>query len=216
MRRFAIAFMVLAGLTVAAAAGAVDFGQKAALPQNLSLQFTLSQVLACDNGNPASGFYQADIYRYGNLFSLGGGARLSHVTFAHYGFGFSGPYNYDLEMYDLASCTLVAAVNGLVAQDAANDIMVETVDLCPQNLTLAGDVIVAIDANTCASASDCYPDLLFDNQINVLCPYILDPATHECVDISSEAGPFILRLEIDNCPVPVVPGTWGNLKQLYR
>jgi hypothetical protein len=216
MRRLAIASVVLAGLVIAGVASAVDFDKKTVMPQDLGLQFKLVAVLACDNGNPSSAFYEADAYRYGNLFSLGGGARLSTLEFAHYGFGFSGPYNYDVEIFDPTSCTLVAAVNGLVAQDAANDIMVESVDLCAQNLTLAGNVIVAIDANSCVSPSDCYPDVLFDTQINVVCPYIVDPAGHVCEDISGEGGPFILRLEIDNCAVPTIPSTWGAVKGYYR
>jgi hypothetical protein len=216
MKRLATALFVLAGLAVASSALAVDFDHKTVMPQNTDLEFTLVAVLACDNGNANSAYYQLNTSRYGNLFSFGSGARLSALAFAHYGFGFAGPYNYDIELWDPTSCTPVAAVNGLVAQDAANDLVVETVDLCPQQLTVQGNLIVAIDANSCASPSDCYPDVIFDNQINVACPWIVDAATNTCYDVSDQNGPFILRVEIDNCPVPVVPGTWGALKQRYR
>lgn len=216
MRRLATAFLVLAGLAVASTAMAVDFDQKTVMPEGITLNFTLAQVLACDNGTPNSAYFQADAARYGNLFNLGSGARLSHLEFAHYGFGFSGPYNYDIELWDPTSCTVIATVNGLVAQDAAEAIAVESVDLCPRNLVASGNVIVAIDANSCANPTDCYPDVLFDTQINVLCPFVVDVAGGACVDVSDQSGPFILRLEIDNCAVPVNPGTWGALKQLYR
>lgn len=216
MKRFAIAFVVLASLALASSAPAIDFNQKPAMPETTAPNFTMAQVLACDNGNPQSAYFQRDDSRYGNYFSLGGGARLSHLEFAHYGFGFSGPYNYDIELWDPTSCTMVLAVNGLVAQDAANDIAVELVDLCPRNLTAAGDLVVAIDANSCIDPTDCYPDVLFDNQINVFCPVIVDAAAGQCFDVSSEGGPFMLRLEIDNCPVPTVPKTWGAVKNIYR
>jgi hypothetical protein len=216
MKRFAIAFVVLASLALASSAPAIDFNQKSVMPETTAPDFTMAQVLACDNGNPQSAYFQSDVGRYGNLFNLGNGARLSHLEFAHFGFGFPGPYNYDLELWDPTSCTLVLAVNGLVAQDAANDIMVESVDLCPRNLTAAGNVIVAIDANSCATPSDCYPDVLYDPQLNVFCPVIVDASTGQCFDVSADSGPFLLRLEIDNCAVPTVPKTWGAVKNIYR
>ena len=216
MKRFAIAFVVLASLALASSAPAIDFDQKSTMPEIIAPNFTMAQVLACDNGNAASAYYQDDTGRYGNYFSLGGGARLSHLEFAHYGFGFSGPYNYDLELWDPTSCTMVLAVNGLVAQDAANDIMVESVDLCPRNLTAAGNLVVALDANSCSTPADCYPDLLFDNQVNVFCPVIIDASTGQCFDASADSGPFLLRLEIDNCAVPTLPKTWGAVKNIYR
>jgi hypothetical protein len=216
MRRLATAFLVLAGLAVASTAMAVDFDQKTVMPEGITLNFTLAQVLACDNGTANNAYFQADVARYGNLFNLGSSARLSHLEFAHYGFGFSGPYNYDIELWDPTSCTVIATVDGLVAQDAADFFVVESVDLCPRQLVASGNVIVAIDANSCAVPSDCYPDVLFDTQINVLCPFIVDAAGGVCIDVSDQSGPFLLRLEIDNCAVPVKPGTWGALKQLYR
>jgi hypothetical protein len=221
MRRLATVSLVLAGLLVATVAFAVDFNHKSTLPAGpepgqQQLQFALASVLACDDGNPASGYYQWDTARYGNIFTLPAGTRLSAVEFAHYGFGFSGPYDYDLEMWDATSCTMIAEIPGLVAQDAASGIGVEQVYLCPFNLVMGGNVIVAIDANTCPDPTDCYPDLLFDDQVGVFCPFIVDATTGECVDVSANGGPFLLRLEINGCPVPALPRTWGSMKSLYR
>lgn len=221
MRRSATLFLLLAGLLAASTAFAVDFQRKATVPQGSGpegahLEFTLASVLACDDGNAVSGYYQYDIARYGNLFTLPAGTRLSALEFAHFGFGFGGPYAYDIELWDPASCTLMAALNNLTAQDAADAVGVEQIYLCPQNWVYGGDVIVAIDANTCLAPNDCYPDLLFDDQINVLCPFIVDASSGACSDVSDQGGPFILRLEIDGCPVPTVPRTWGGLKTYYR
>ena len=221
MRRFVTASLMLAGLLVASTAFAVDFNHKSTLPAGpepgqQQLQFTLASVLTCDDGNANSAYYQWDTGRYGNFFTLPANTRLSAVEFAHYGFGFEGPYDYDLEMWDGTSCTMIAEVPGLVAQDAAYGIGVEQVYLCPFNLVMGGNVIVAIDANTCLEPSDCYPDLLYDDQVGVFCPFIVDATTGECFDVSAHSGPFLLRLEINGCPVPTIPRNWGSVKGLYR
>jgi hypothetical protein len=211
----AIATFVLAGLTVASAAFAVEFTTKAPLP-NASQVEGLLAILACDNGTPSSAYFQDDTGRYGNRFSFGGGASIKTLTFAHFGFGFSGPYNYDIEFYDPASCTIIDSVDGLVAADAASAVQVEVVDLCPENIVLSGDVLVTIDSNSCLDPTDCYPDVLFDTQVGVFCPYVVFPAAFACFDVSAQSGPFLLRVETD-CPgVPVAPKSWGSVKQIYR
>jgi hypothetical protein len=217
MKRAIAVLLTLSALLVATAAFAVDFNMKTPLSGANEIQ-GLSAVLACDNGTAFNAFFQADGAGYGNYFNFGGGSQLSTLTFAHFGWNtLVGPYNYDVELFDRPSCTLIQTIPGLVAADAFAAPTTEVVDLCPNNIVLTGDVLVAIDANSCADPSDCYPDVLFDNQANIQCPVVVDLTTWICTDLSPQAGPFLLRVETDTCvPVPTRPTSWGAVKSIYR
>ncbi len=223
MKRLATAMLLLAGLLAATSAMALDLHQKktgvpSSQPKTRLIRNTVQAIYACDDGIASSAYFQGTDDRLGNSFNFGSGAVLSTVAFAHYGFGFSGPYNYDLEVWDPTSCTFIAAKNGLVAADAANDAVIENVDLCGSNLFVAGEALVAVDPNSCLSATDCYPDILFDDQVGVYCPYIIVTASTApvCFDYSPYSGPFLLQVETDNCPTPAVKHSWGSVKTLYR
>jgi hypothetical protein len=223
MKRMVIAVLVILGLAVASAAMAVDvLPRKSGLPQarhiDRATRFSATAVLGCDDGVEVNAYFQGTDDRIGNVFNFGSGAVLDAVGFDHYGFGFAGPYNYDLELWDPTSCTMIAAVNNLVASDAAATSVFDVVDLCGNNLFVAGDVTVAIDPNSCISATDCYPDIIFDDQIDVFCPMIIPNASTSpiCFDYSPYSGPFILRVETDNCPTPAAKHSWGSVKTLYR
>lgn len=221
MKRIATASLVLLGLMIAASAMALNL-QKA-LPHTLRnthpvAPASVNSVLGCDDGILYNGYFQGTEDRLGNLFSFAPGTKLSRVGFYHYGFGTPGPYNYDIEIWDPASCTFVAAKNNLVAADAANNLGFEDIDLCPDNVVLSGDLLVTIDPNTCAAPNDCYPDLLFDDQLDVACPWIINSADSSpaCFDVSPYSGPFVLRIDVNNCPVPTAKKSWGSIKSMYR
>ncbi len=220
--RLAASVLVL-GLALALAVPASATMQRhgAVSMPGFSIQNTPMGALAfvgCDNGSPYSGYYQADDDRLGNLFDFGTSSRLSKVSFAHYGFGTPGPYNYGIDVWDPTSCTLVNARSGLVAGDAAAAVGVEDVDYCSSTLALSGVMVVALNPNSCNTPTDCYPDLLFDTQLNVFCPVVINSAesTPACYDVSPYNGPFLLRVEMDNCPTPTQNKTWGQLKSIYR
>lgn len=226
MKGKAIPFLILAGLCLASTAMALDFNRRPAttLPER-SGGFELNALYQCDNDTPSSGLYQDSNERYGNVFSLPvAGERISQVQFVHYGFGFAGPYQYDIEYWDAATCTYIGGVNNLVAQNAANVIRTETVDVSAFNQCLTGDVIVSIQPKTCAPppfppgvTADCYPDLLYDDQFFVTCPVIVVPSSGLCVDASQDIGPFLLRATTDACiPTSSTPSSWGKVKTLYR
>lgn len=215
MKGKAIPFLVLAGLSVATCAFALDLNKRGTqVPATTGFQ--LNALFQCDDNTPSSAWYQDPGGVYGNVFSFPAGSRLTNVVFQHYGFGFAGPYAYDIEVWDGTSCTFIGSRNGLSAANAASTIRTETVDLCAQNLTVAGNIIVGVDANTCAAPDDCYPDVIYDDQLNVACPVIVDIAGGVCIDVSDQAGPFILRVNTNNCPVPTIPSSWGKVKTLYR
>jgi len=217
MKRFATVFLVLAGLTAASAALAVDFRTKTPLPTPIDIGAGITAVLQCDNGNLNSAYYQDDTGRYGNAFNFGASSRLSYVTFAHYGWNtLAGPYSYDIECWDLTSCTPVAFVNGLMAADAFSSTQIELVNVCDYAIDLSGDVVVAIDANSCAVPTDCYPGVWFDDNLGATCPYVVDGSNLQCFSQMGSGGAFYLRVETDNCPVPVKKGSWGAVKQVYR
>lgn len=220
MRRLATTLLVTAGLVLATGASALDLNRKVANPTEPEYMapFAVNAVLGCDNGNFFNAYFQATDDRLGNVFNFGSGSLLSAVTFVHFGYGFQGPYNYDLEVWDPSSCTIVVAKSGLVAADAAANPAVEIINTCGDQFYLTGNLAVMIDPNTCLDPTDCYPDLAFDNQLDVFCPFIINNATTSpaCFDVSPFSGPFLLRVDVDNCPVPARPGSWGDLKAIYR
>ena len=226
MKRLATLLGVAIMIGVASQAFAVDLhnshrtgtiGNPTSPRQNHT--FSVQTIVGCDDGYLWSSWYQNADDRLGNLFDFGTGAQLSTVAFYHYGWGFSGPYQYDLEVWDPVSCTQVATVAaGLTALDAAASSVVEVVNACPSDLHFTGVMMVGIHPLTCISATDCYPDLVYDDQTDVFCPVIIGNASTSpvCYDVSANAGPFVFRCELDNCPVPAKRATWGQLKSSYR
>lgn len=211
-----------AALALVAASAAQSMDRKPAPDfepaPGLMTPYHVHAFIGCDDGVAVSAYFQDTDRRVGNVFDFGTGAILSQVEFAHYGFEFPGPYNYNLELWDPESCTLISARNGLVAADAANRLQVESVDLCGEDMHGVGNLLVAIDPNTCADHTDCYPDLLFDNQFNVSCPMEVFNAGDipDCFDVSPFSGPFLLRVQLDNCITRAKAATWGQLKRRYH
>jgi hypothetical protein len=221
MKRTVTTLCLVAGVLSFSSAFALDLQRKNLNPDNNRQHVSLNSsqaIFGCDNGNAFNAYFQETDQRFGNTFDFGTGAVLSEVVFAHFGFGFSGPYNYDLEIWDAASCTMVLAKNNLVAGDAANDIAVEDVLLCPDNLFVAGKMVVTIDPNSCLEPTDCYPDLLFDDQISIACPVIINSASVApvCIDARDFNGPFLLQVATDQCPTPTKSHSWGQVKAIYR
>ena len=220
MKRMVTMCCVVVALLAATSAMALDLHRHANLPQALRTihPMSTSAVLGCDDGYAYNGYYQATDDRIGNVFDFGTGALLGTVSFVHYGYGFAGPYNYDIEIWDPASCTMVVAKNNLVAGDAANALATETVDMCPSGIYLSGQMMVTIDPNSCAAPNDCYPDLMYDDQTDVFCPVIINTATTApaCYDMSPYNGPFLLRIGLNTCATPTHRDSWGHLKSIYR
>lgn len=217
MKRIATAFLVLVGLTFASAVFAVDFTTRTPLPSGTESATGLAAVYVCDNGTLNSAFFQDDGGRYGNLFNFPANSLLSSVEFVHFGYNtLFGPYSYDLEMWDLASCTPVAFINGLSAADAYSAPQIEQENLCAYGVLLSGNVIVAVDANSCFDPTDCYPDVMFDDNYGASCPYVVDATALQCFSQMGNSGAFLLRVETDNCPVPAKKDSWGSVKQIYR
>ena len=220
MNRLATTLLVIVCLCAATSAMALDLQSRGTHAGSGPLVRPASStaVLGCDDGVDNSAWYQNTDDRIGNLFDFGTGAVLSSVEFTHFGYGFAGPYNYDVEVWDPASCTFVGAKNGLVAGNAAGQSATESVDMCSAGLYLTGYQMVTIDPNTCLNPGDCYPDVEFDDQLNVQCPVIIALATTApaCYDISSQGGPFLLRVGTNGCATPTKHNSWGQLKSVYR
>jgi hypothetical protein len=227
MKKLATAAFAVLALTAATSALALDVHQPVNGTRVINPTKTLPRVLSpthihafvgCTDGVPASAYYFYADDRMGNLFDFGTGTQLTKLQFAHYGYGTPGPYDYDIELWDPFSCTFISSKNNLVAADAAASIQVETVDLCSANLYSTGLTVVTIDANTCNDPTDCYPDLLYDDQIDVFCPVIISNASTSaaCYDVSGFNGPFLMIGEFNNCTSGIKQTTWGNLKNIYR
>jgi len=217
MKGKAIPFLVLAGLSIATCAMALDTQKRPMMTtQPEGTGFRVDALFQCDDNVTNNAYFQDPNGRYGNVFSFPAGSRLTNVVFVHFGYGFAGPYAYDIEVWDATSCTYFGGRNGLSAANAAAAFRTETVDLCAQNLVVSGDYAVTVDANSCAAPDDCYPDVMWDDQLFVACPVIIDAIGGVCIDVSDQSGPFLLRVNTNNCPVPTIPSSWGNVKTLYR
>lgn len=205
MRLVLIALLVL---TMAGAAGAADLSRdQAGTGQQVSHSRSL---VYCVGSNYDNAFYENGIYAYGNALTMDGSGPLTTLDFYHDGYGFVGPYDYTLFVYDAATCTVIGSVPGLVAGDAAAGLIEEVVDLCPYDLAVTGDIVVAIQPQSCIVPTDCYPDIGFD----VTTP----PAgcgmratvgvDGSCVQILSTSGvvDFLLGVTFNECAAPPVTG----------
>lgn len=221
---------VLLAVTLVGSASAIDFSTKADSP---AYQLTSRVGLYCSGINFDSAFFQDGQAIYGNTFDVGAGGPLSYLDFTHYGYGFSGPYNYTLFVYDPATCTELASVPGLVAGDAGSSPVEEIVDLCAYNVSVTGIVLVGLQPLTCYAVGDCYPDIAFDWNGDGDTPGTID-GCGSIVDLStvppgcfqitatdtsgaSQVVDFLFGIWVDECPPTATqPTTWGNVKGLYR
>lgn len=204
MRLVLIALLVL---TMAGAAGAADLTKDQG-GSDIQMTRTFNYCTGTDDDN---GFYQNGIYAYGNALSLGATAGpLTTLDFFHNGYGFSGPYDYTLYVYDAVTCTVIGSIPGLTAADAAAGTIEEIVDLCPYNLVASGDVIVAIHPQSCYVPTDCYPDVEFDYTAPVDgCGSRVEVGVPDtCVQILSSSGvvDFLLGVVFNECVTPPPTG----------
>ncbi len=197
--------LVLIGLLVlfmASTASAADLTK--GTPANATSFEPTRDMIYCSGVNADNAFYENGIYAYGNMLSVGEeNHTLTTLDFLHYGWGFAGPYDYDLLVYDALTCTVVHEVNGLVAADAAEQDVQELVDLCPYNMVVTGDLFVLIHPLSCYVPTDCYPDLYFDISTPPDgCGVRAEVGVPEsCVQILSSSGvvDFLQGITIDEC-----------------
>jgi len=185
------------------------------------VDFTL---VGCDDGFEFNALFQGNANSYGNVFNFGAvSSQLDRIEFYHCGWNtLGGPYDYNVELWDRATCTRVAVAVGKQAADAfdcsgPSPSVLEVEALCNDNLRSVGQTIVAIDPNSCAAPNDCYPDLTFDDQIFITCPFTIaqgPPAV--CSDVSGSFGPFLLRIDLNGCQTSIPEHSWGGIKTLYR
>lgn len=203
MRLVLIALLVLTIAGTAGTAGAADLSKDQA---HDAAQLSASRSLIyCTGIYYDNAFWESSIYVFGNALSLGATpGPLTTLDFVHDGYGTTAPYNYNLFVYDIATCTVVGEVPNLWAQDPAAGEAEEIVPLCQYNLVASGDVIVGIQPLTCNNATDCYPDLAFDytsppdgcgSRVTVGVP-------NTCVQILSTNGvvDFLLGVTFNECP----------------
>lgn len=177
-------------------------------------------AFSCDEGAQDNAFYQNQGSFFGNAFDVGAGGPLSQVDFEHFGFGFAGPYDYNLVVLDEATCTVVGTVNGLSAQDAGTTAAQEIVDTCDEDIQVSGNTVVTVEPLTCLAANDCYPDLFFDSTGVVnSCGRIVAGGAGCDTPAQSATGPldFLLRITVDECePTPTESVSWSHMKNTYR
>ena len=174
-------------------------------------------AFVCDDDVLENAYFENELTAYGNAFDVGAGGPLSVVGFWHYGwFTQVGPYDYNLKVYDEATCTEIASIP-LEAADAFDHDEFEEEDLCAYGVNVSGQIVVAVEPLSCAGPTDCYPDVYFERiaPINA-CSRIVDVATGAGCDVANQDD-FLLRITVDECGgTPTEDNTWGGVKNLYR
>ena len=170
----------------------------------------------CDDGNLDNAYFALEQTVYGNAFDVGAGGPLSYVEYWHYGwFTLQGPYDYNLKVFDDATCTEIASIP-LGAADAFDHDELEQEELCAYGVNVSGAIVVGVEPLSCFDPGDCYPDVYFD-QTGPFdgCDRIIPLAAPDCT--SPVNGDFTIRITVDECGgTPTSEETWGGVKSLYR
>jgi hypothetical protein len=149
--------------------------------------------VSCAGINFDSAFYQHPLTVYGNTLDAGTGGQLTTLTFTHKGYGFVGPYSYNLFVFDPATCTKLYEQDGLSAANAAAGAVTETVPLTAYNWSVTGFFLIGIEPLTCAAATDCYPDVGFD--YDALTPTPVVGGCGSAVDLTDPLNPFCYQIQ---------------------
>ena len=175
-------------------------------------------AFTCDDDVLSSAYFANALSAYGNAFDVGAGGPLSHVEFWHYGwFTLAGPYDYNLKVYDEATCTEIASIP-LVAAHAFDHDELAVEDLCTYGIAVSGAIVVAVEPLSCAAPTDCYPDVYFDDVAPVNdCTRIVDTTGPSGCDVGGFLNDHVLRISVDECGgTPTDEASWGGVKNLYR
>jgi hypothetical protein len=170
----------------------------------------------CDEGYLDNAYYENQGYVYGNAFDVGAGGLLSFIDFVHHGwFTWSGPSQYNLRVYDDATCTEIAVLGPYTADDAYSTDVEQLQNLCVENLVVTGQIGVLLEPLSCYQPTDCYPDVYFD-QTGFFdgCDRVFPISAPDCTPYMN--GDFVMRIGVDECDTPTQNATWGSVKALYR
>jgi hypothetical protein len=154
-------------------------------------------MFQCDDGFLDSAYYQHQGYVYGNAFDVGTGGALAFIAFWHYGWQtLDGPYDYNIRVFDEATCTEIAVITGLQADDAASTDQEERRALLQYNVLVTGLISVLIEPLSCASPTDCFPCVYFDftDPMNG-CGRVFPLSAPRCTPY--DARDFVLRIDVD-------------------
>jgi hypothetical protein len=186
----------------------------------------------CDDGTIGGTLVQRGEAYYGNRFETAcATGKLTKARWMHFGYGLSGDYQFRLHLLD-AACQEIAVTPILTIPGAPDAIASAEVDLTSFGWCVTNGFALLLEPLSCADApdaQDCFPALLVDASTDG------DPASHcgvlsapsgdgrECLSPQSADGRFFdfrLRVEIacaaPGCAVAVHPGTWSQVKRLYR
>ncbi len=150
----------------------------------------------CDDGFLDNAYYQHQGYVYGNAFDVGTGGALSFIAFWHYGWQtLDGPYDYNIRVFDEATCTEIAVITGLQADDAASTDQEEMRALLQYNVQVTGLISVLIEPLSCASPTDCFPCVYFDDTDPMNgCGRVFPLSAPQCTPFDNRD--FVLRIEV--------------------
>lgn len=174
-------------------------------------------ALQCWVGVPDNSYIQFETMRLGVAWTLPAGTHLSRVGFWITGWQeMHGPTPFELELWDMETCTQVWEKPGLWAPDAFDGPTYCEVDLCEDHLVVGGKVGLLVRPML-ESMSTMWPMLLTEPSDDRGCEsYIANVGSWAPTWCERTYGNFLFRLDVNDCPVPVRTRSWGELKTHYR
>ena len=164
------------------------------------------QLIAYHDGTAASAFYENMGQGYGVVFDISAyaGATIELADFAHFGYGLTGLFDYNLHIIDWTDFSTVNVITGLSTTTDAADVpqLEEGIDLGGlTGLTLVGIFIEPLSG----AIDDAYPEVMTDASAPALVgsSYIIDVAAVDAsydvsVNHGAEVGDFMVNLWILN------------------
>jgi len=190
MRLVLLALLIV---TMVGSASAMDYRAR---PDGTGLQANTYTPLAigCNGINFDSALYQSDAAIYGNQLDAGDGGILQTLSFQHNGYGFAGPYNYKLSVWDFGTCTQLYPEADLIAADAAAAKVTEIVPLTSYGWAVTSYFFIGIQPLTCNAPGDCYPDVGFEYDYKTNPPSAIGCGS--VVDLADPALPTCWQLSV--------------------
>jgi hypothetical protein len=227
-----LATLLLSTLTNLAAV-TLQFRPLPAAPAAAELALVASEAaITCDDGTTGGTLVERQDHYFGNRFVTPcAAAHLTKASFVHFGPQLDGAYTYRLHLLD-AACHEIGVTPELVTPAAAAAPALAEVDLGGYGWCVDGSFALVLEPLTCADGStahDCFPALVVDATSDAVagghCALVNAPTAdgRQCLAARSVDGRFFdFRLRVQatcgapECTTAVRPGTWSDVKRLYR
>jgi hypothetical protein len=193
---------------------------------------TAGSEFACDDGSNGGTLVEHTEAYYGNRFATDCAAgRVLGVRFTHFGYGLQGNYAFRVHLFD-AACAEVAVSDVRTIPGAPDALASVEVNLSNLGWCVSSEFSLMLEPLSCADGAaghDCFPAVVVDASNDAEepahCAMVNAPTAEgrQCLAARSADGryfDFRLRALVacsdPACATAVVPGTWTQIKRLYR